>query len=164
MGNTGNGVKAGVVAGLIYGIVLGISSYFTVIADKATIIAAITSSLPASSPFTPDQLYGIVMLVTPAVAAVGGIIGGIIVGAIYGWIYEKIPGRTSVIKGVIVAIVLWVLVSVIGGVGNLQYGVVVYLTDVGTGIVFALLFGFLLGYFFGRFSRPPKLDPAVAGL
>jgi hypothetical protein len=164
MGNTGNGVKAGVIAGIVYGIVLGVFSYFAVIAEKATIIAAVTKSLPANSPFTPDQLYGIVMLVTPGVAAVAGVIGGIIIGAIYGWLYEKIPGRTSIAKGIAVGIIIWVLVSVVGGAQNLQYGITVYLTGVGVGIVGALLFGTLLGYFFGRLSRPPKVDPAMAGL
>jgi hypothetical protein len=164
LGNTGNGVKAGVLAGLIYGVVLGILSYFTVISDKSVIISEISGSLPASSPFTPEQLYGIVVLLTPALAAIGGVIGGIIIGAVYGRFFERVPGANSIAKGVVVGIILWLLLSVLGGYTNLQYGMAVYLGDVGVGLVSALLFGFLLGYFYGRFTRPPKMDPAMAGL
>jgi uncharacterized membrane protein len=164
LGNTGNGVKAGLIAGIVYGIVLGIFGYFTVVSDKSTVLAAIASRLPANSPFTADQLYGIVVLVAPAFAAVSGVIGGIIIGAVYGRLYERIPGRTSTVKGLVVGIVMWLLISVIGGAQNLQYGVLVYLTGVGVGVIGALLFGFLLGYLFGWFSRAPKVDPATAGL
>ena len=164
MGSAVNGVKGGVVAGVVYGIVLGILSYFIVTSDKSLIISSLTKNLPANSPFTPDQLYGIVVLITPAVAAIGGIIGGIIVGAIYGSVFERIPGGSSTVRGLLVGIVLWLLLSVLGGLGNLQYGVETYLAQIGVGLVSALLFGFLLGYFYGRFSRPSKLDPAMQGL
>jgi uncharacterized protein DUF6789 len=164
LGSAVNGVKAGVVAGVVYGIVLGILSYFTVTSDKSIIIASLTKNLPANSPFTPEQLYGIVVLITPAVAAIGGIIGGVIIGAIYGRVFERIPGGSSTVRGILVGIVLWLLLSVLGGIGNLQYGAETYLAQIGVGLVSALLFGFLLGYLYGRFSRPPKLDPAMQGL
>jgi hypothetical protein len=154
LGNTVNGVKAGLVAGILYGIVLAILSYFTVMSEKSTIIAAITKNMPANTSFTPEQLYGIALIAAPVVATIGGIIGGLIIGAIYGRLFEKIPGGSSTIKGILVGIVLWVLISVIGGAGNLQYGIGSYLTGIGVGLVSALLFGFLLGYFYGRFCRP----------
>ena len=86
------------------------------------------------------------------------------VGAIYGWLFEKVPGGTAAIKGILVGTVLWFLLSVLGGLGNLQYGVLVYLSGVGVGLISGLLFGFLLGYFYGRFTRPPAIDPAMQGL
>ena len=54
------------------------------------------------------------------------------------------------------AIVLWLIVSVAGGIGNLQYGAGTYLSGVGVGLVIALVFGFLLGSLYGRFSRPKE--------
>jgi len=156
MGNTTNGVKAGVIGGVVYGIVLGISSYFAVIYEKSRIITALTNSLPANSPFTPEQLYGIVVLVTPVILTIGGVIGGLIVGALYGKLFERIPGGSATVKGILVAIVLWLILSVAGGIGNLQYGASAYLSGIGVGLVSALLFGFLLGYFYGRFSRPKE--------
>ncbi len=161
MGDTRTGVKAGLVAGIIYGVVLGILSYITVTAEKAQIVAAIASKLPADSPFTANQLYGIVVLLTPGIAAIGGILGGLIVGAIYGRLFDRIPGKTSLIKGVLVGMVLWIILSVLTDLDNLQYGVSVYLEDVAVGLFSAMLFGVLLGYFFGRFTRPK--DPAVYG-
>jgi hypothetical protein len=164
LGNVANGVKAGVVAGVVYGIVLAILSYFTVISEKSIIISALTNNPPANSPFTPEQLYGIAVLAAPIVALIGGIIGGIIVGAIYGRLFERIPGHSSTVRGIVVGTALWLILSVLGGLGNLQYGIETYLSGIGVGLISALLFGFLLGYFYGRFSRPPKLDPTMQGL
>lgn len=164
MGSTGNGVKAGVIAGLIYGILLGVLSYFTVASDKTNVIATISNSLPANSPFTAEQLYGIVLLITPAITAVGGVIGGIIVGALYGKLFERIPGGTSMVRGIFVGLILWVILSVLGGLGNLRYGLLVYLGDAAIGVGGALLFGFLLGYLYARFTRSPVMDPAMKGL
>jgi hypothetical protein len=164
LGNTVDGVKAGFFAGIVYGIVLAVLSYINVTSDKSVIIAAITKNTPATSPFTPDQLYAIVVIATPVVAAVGGVIGGVIVGAAYGRLFEKIPGASPTVKGIVVAIILWLILSVIGGLGNLQYGVEEYLGQIGVGLISALLFGFLLGYFYGRFSRLPVQDPRTQGL
>jgi hypothetical protein len=161
LGSTSIGAKAGVIAGILYGIVLAVLSYVTLVIDKSQIISALTKSLPANSPFTAEQLYGIALELGPITAAGEGLIGGLIVGAIYGRVFERIPGKTSVIKGVLVGVVLWSFIGVFGSVGNLQYGAGIYLRGVGVDLLSALLFGVLLGYFFGRFSRP--LDPAIHG-
>lgn len=164
MGNATNGAKAGVIAGIVYGIILGVTSYFTVVADKSTILSAITRSLPANSPFTPEQLYGIVVLVTPAIVLVGGIIGGVIVGAVYGALFRRVPGKTPIVKGIVVGLVLWVILSLVGGLRDMQYGALYYGTQAAIGLVAILIFGVLLGYFYGRFSHPPQSDPAMQGL
>jgi hypothetical protein len=157
MGSTGNGAKAGIVAGIAYGLVLGIVSYFTLLSIKSTVISALSKNLPSNSPFTPDQLYGIALLVGPVVAVIGGVIGGLILGAIYGKLIERIPGGSPMIKGIIFGAVLWVLLSVLGGLGDyFQYGAEYYLAQVGAGLAGALIFGVLLGYFYGRFMRPKE--------
>ena len=157
MGSASNGAKAGVVAGVAYGILLSIVSYFTLLSIKSSVISVLSQNLPPSSPFTPEQLFGIALLLTPVIVAVGGVIGGLILGAIYGKLIEKIPGRSPVMKGIIFGAVLWLLVSVLGGgYSNLRYGLEYYLVQVGTGLAGALLFGVLLGYFYGRFMRPKE--------
>ena len=156
MGSASNGAKAGVVAGVAYGILLSIVSYFTLLSIKDSVISVLSQDLPPSSPFTPEQLFGIALLLAPVIAAVVGVIGGLILGAIYGKLIEKIPGKSPVMKGIIFGAVLWLLVSVLGGYSNIQYGLEYYLVQVGTGLAGALLFGVLLGYFYGRFMRPKE--------
>jgi hypothetical protein len=155
LGSTANGAKAGVVAGVLYGVVLAILSYFTVVSEKSLIISAITNKA-ANSPFTPEQLYGIVLIATPIVVLIGGLIGGTVVGALYGRLFERIPGGSSTVRGIVVGIALWLVLSVLGGIGNLQYGALTYLSGVVVGLVSALLFGFVLGYFYGRFIKPKE--------
>jgi hypothetical protein len=156
MGSAGNGAKAGVVAGIAYGIILGIVSYFTLLSTKSTVISVLSQDLPSNSPFTPDQLFGIALLLTPVIVIIAGVIGGLILGAIYGKVIERIPGGSTIIKGIIFGAILWLLVSVLGGIGNIRYGLQYYLVQVGVGLAGALLFGVLLGYFYGRFMRPKE--------
>ncbi len=156
MGSTGDGAKAGLVAGIPYGVVEAILVYVSLVSSKTSIEAAIAKSIPANTNLTASQLYSITLLIAPAVVVVFGVIGGLILGAIYGWKYEKIPGKTSLVKGLVLAAILWVLLSVLGGLGNLQDGATVYLTQVGTGLGTALLFGVVLAYFYGRFVAAEK--------
>jgi len=157
MGSTGQGAKAGLVAGVGYGAVLGIVSYFTLLSIKSTVITTITKSLPANSPFTPDQIFGIALLVAPVFVVIFGLVGGLILGAIYGKVLERIPGGTPMIKGIIFGAVLWLIVSVLGGLGDLSnYGAEYYLANIGAGLLGALVFGVLLGYFYTRFTKPKE--------
>ncbi len=155
MGSAGNGAKAGLVAGIVYGVILAIVSYFTLVADKSTIIADITKSMPASeTTFTPDQIYSIALVAAPIVVVVLGVLGGLVLGAIYGKVFERVPGMTSLVKGIIFGVVLWLLISVLGDLGDYgTYGALYYLSEVGTGLVGALIFGAVLGYFYSRFNR-----------
>lgn len=161
----GTGAKAGIVAGIAYGVILAVVSYFTLLSIKSTVIAAITKALPANSQFTPDQLFNIALDVAPIFVVIVGVVGGLILGAIYGKVLERIPGKSPVMKGVIFGLVLWFLASVLGGLGNYgQYGAEYYLSQVGSGLVGALVFGVLLGYFYGRFSRPKETYTMVGDL
>jgi F0F1-type ATP synthase assembly protein I len=157
MGNATDGAKAGVVAGIPYGIIEAIVAYFALLSMKSTVISTIGSKLPPNTTLTANQVFGIALLVAPVAAVIAGVVVGLILGAIYGWLFDRIPGGKPVIKGLIFGVVFWLLVSVVGGVGNLQEGTVYYLTSAGSGLLTALLFGVLLGYFYGRFSAPKQL-------
>jgi uncharacterized membrane protein YeaQ/YmgE (transglycosylase-associated protein family) len=160
MGSSGNGAKAGLIAGIAYGVVLAVVAYAALVANKSTVISSITSSLSKSSStvnITPEQVYNIALIVAPVFVVILGLVGGLILGAIYGRFVEKIPGGTTLMKGVIFGIILWLLVSVLGGVGDLgSYGAGYYLTNIAAGLVGALIFGVLLGTFYGRFSKPKE--------
>jgi Family of unknown function (DUF6789) len=158
MGSAGNGAKAGLVAGIAYGIILAIVSYITLESIKSTVIADIAkTNVTANTSLTPEQIFNIALLVAPIFVVIAGVIGGLILGAIYGKLLERIPGGTVLMKGIIFGIVLWLLSSVLGGIGDLNsYGLEYYLANVGTGLAGALVFGVLLGYFYGRFNRPKE--------
>ncbi|MGQ9718369.1 MAG: DUF6789 family protein [Nitrososphaerales archaeon] len=145
------GVKAGVVSGAIYGVIIAPITYITLIFLKEEIMPSIIASLLPDSPITAEQAYNIMLLIGPIFAFITGIILGLIFGIIYGWAYDKIPGRTSIIKGIVFGIILWLIFSVLLGLGNLQYSVTYYLYGLGEGLITSLIFGLLLGFFYNRF-------------
>ncbi|MGQ9469908.1 MAG: DUF6789 family protein [Nitrososphaerales archaeon] len=154
MGKVVTSIKAGVVSGAIYGIILAPFTYFTLILFKEEFMS-VFASLPPS--ITPEQAYNIVLLIGPILVFIMGIILGLLSGIVYGWAYDKIPGRTSIIKGIVFGLILWLIFSVIIGLGNLQYGVTYYLYGLGEGLVSSLIFGLLLGFFYKRFT-PKTFD------
>lgn len=151
MGKVATGAKAGVASGVVYGSISAVFGYMTLVLMKEEIISMIAATLPSDFPITTEQLYSIALIGVPA-SFVAGIIIGVILGLIYGWAYDRIPGRTAVAKGLVIGIVLWVIVSVLLGSGNLQLGITYYLTSLGVGLVSALIFGVLLGFFYGKFT------------
>jgi len=162
MGSAVTGLKAGVLAGIVYGAILAVISYFSVQGMKDTIIASIQNALPANSTITAEGAYELALTLAPVAAVIVGILGGLLLGAIYGWLVEKIPGGSYSVKGLFFGVALWFIFSVLLGLGNLEYGVVDYLTGLATGIVPALIFGFILGYLYGRFLPKPKPDPYLS--
>jgi len=145
------------VAGIPYGIIEAAAAYLALASMKSTIISTISQRLPSNMTLTASQVYGIALLVAPVVTVVAGLIAGLILGAIYGWLYDRIPGGRAVLKGLIFGIIFWLIVSVLGGLANLEEGIGYYITSVGTGLLTALLFGGLLGYLYCRFSKPKEL-------
>jgi hypothetical protein len=74
MGSTGNGAKAGLIAGIAYGAIIGVVSYFTLLSIKSTVITSIAKSLPSNTPFTPDQLFNIALIVAPIFVVIAGLV------------------------------------------------------------------------------------------
>jgi ABC-type antimicrobial peptide transport system permease subunit len=63
-------------------------------------------------------------------------------------------------KALVLGLIYWFLLSVLGGLGDLSYGLLYYGGSVVEGLVVALVFSYLLAWFFRRLS--PK-EPAMAG-
>jgi len=147
------GLKAGVVSGVIYSIILAPFTYLSLILLKEDIVAMIIASLPPGSSITPEQAFNFVLIIGIISTFILGLIFGIIAGIIYGWAYEKIPGRTSIIKGIIFGLILWLILSVLLGLlAYLQYGITYYLYSLGGDLIASLIFGVLLGFFYNRFT------------
>ncbi|MEM3584574.1 MAG: hypothetical protein QW193_04770 [Nitrososphaerales archaeon] len=152
MGKVVTGIKAGVVSGVIYGVILAPFTYLTLILLKEEIISIIMANLPPGYSISIEEFFNFALTIGIISVFIAGIILGLIFGLIYGWAYEKIPGRTSIIKGIIFGIILWLIFSVILGFGNLQYGFTYYLYNLGEGLITSLIFGFLLGFFYNKFT------------
>ena len=152
MGRIGTGAKAGVVSGVVYGIISSITTYMTVLFTKEEVISAIRASLPLDSPITAEQLFDFVLVLSPIFVILLGLVVGVILGVLYGWGYEKIPGRNSIYKGLVIGVIFWIIFFVLLGLGNLQYGISYFMVNLTWDLVISLVFGVLLGVFYDKFT------------
>ena len=156
MGNGGIGAKAGLIAGPLYGIISGIGSYALLIVYKAQemkYLAASITSAEKSLGITAATLYSIQLETAIIGGIIGGLIIGLILGFIFGHIYKKLPGRSDILKGVSFGIILWLIFNVgIGSFNIKALGITYYISSVGIGIIGVIVYGYLLGYFFGKWN------------
>ncbi len=151
----GRGIKAGVITGIIYlviYIVVGAISFYESL--YLTDFLDATGLAPVISPVYPGFVssFGII----------SNILRGIIFGVIFAAVYNFLPGTISVVKGVVLSSLLWI-VTVIEvvytmpewpGVRGTYYGGTVVLSSVSlilVGTMFALFFGALTGLLWDRF-------------
>ncbi|MDH5783723.1 MAG: hypothetical protein OEZ35_08715 [Candidatus Bathyarchaeota archaeon] len=151
MVEVGRGLKAGVVSGVIYGVVNAIVN-----------IIVMGVIFPSVFPEFFVQVFGFVEMIILVVLFVAGLIAGATIGLIFGFIfavlYKELPGRTSVIKGAIFSIVLWVILGLTMQLAATSVGwppsearflvSIPIMISLGTSI----LLGILLGYFWDRLS------------
>lgn len=160
MGKVGTGAKAGLVAGLVYGIFSGIFGYATLTIYKADVMkflakeAATESSLNPSIHITAAELYSLEVDGVVAEAIIGGLIAGLILGIIFAYVHGKLPGKNMIIKGEMFGLILWVLFDVLlGSLDISSYGLLYYLTSIGLDIIALLIFGYLLGTLYNKWSE-----------
>lgn len=162
MSNATTGLKAGVVAGLLYGIIDGIFAYLGLTIFKSVVMAALQKEAATESALlhvtiTAQTLYNGAVAVSLVVAIVVGIIGGLILGAIFGALYNKIPGKSGPVKGLVFGFILWILLNVLFGLPNIgTYNLTYYLFGIGGGIIAALVYGYLIGTLFGKWTVVPQ--------
>lgn len=93
-------------------------------------------------------------------AIFSGIIGGLIFGLIYAAIYNSLPGSSSVAKGIVLAIIFWLILSVgIGFVVSGIFGMTYYiLNSIIIGLIGSIIWGYLLGKFWDKYSGQPIIQ------
>jgi len=152
LGRIGTGAKAGVVSGIVYGAISAVFAYISSPMIKEQMMAVIEETLPPNSLVTTEQIYEFLLIFGAVVTVIVGVVTGVILGVVYGWGYEKFPGGNSIYKGLVFGIILWVIVDVLLGLGNLQYGTTYFALSLAWGLVIALIFGALLGVFYDKFT------------
>lgn len=150
MAEFGRGIKAGIVAGIIYGILLGVLF--------GVVLTALVGTVPTGMENIPGMenisitvgALGAAVLIPMMI--VGGIFFGIIFGAIYAAVYGSLPGGTSVKKGIVFSIILWLLTSV-GYYGMLALaGTAAIAVFAVLGLISSLIWGALVGVFWDKFG------------
>jgi len=162
----GRGIKAGVITGIVYlviYVVVGVifvheSLYLTNLLDAAGLT-------PVVSPVYPGFIssFGIF----------SNVVRGIVFGAVFAALYNFLPGTTSIVKGVVLSSLLWIVtvIEVIytmpewSGVRGTYYGGTIVLSSLSlalVGIMSALVFGALTGLLWDRF-RAKRLAEARKG-
>ena len=160
MGRASTGAKSGLVAGLVWGIISALVTAVALIALKQYIINALNSYISGNSAaqqlgLTANELYNTVLIIGPVSDIIVGLIGGMILGAIYGWGVNKIPGENYKIKGVVFGIILWIIGAAFSALSAGEYGVLYTVFNLAGGFVGAIVYGYLLGTFYEKWSREP---------
>ncbi len=143
MTDLSKGLKAGAVSGVIYGAV-------------GEVIKSIIASLSWG--------YGIHYYVffSAIWGAIYGLILGIIVGLIFAVAYKSLPGTTSMVKGIIISIFSWLIVSFLFQyIINYRrsYFSEYYQRAIMVDLIFFIFFGFLLGIFWDKFGKLERNCP-----
>lgn len=102
----GRGIKAGLVAAGVFLVVTVILRFTGLYAQYWEVFFAAGLSLESMPP-RPVVVPGFEVSMLEAVAM--RIVGGVAFGAIFAALYSHLPGRFSVVKGVVLSVFLWIL-------------------------------------------------------
>ena len=152
MGRIGTGAKAGLVSGVVYGAMSAVFAYISLLMIKEQMMVVIEETLLPDSLVTAEQIYEFLLIFGAVFVVIVGVVTGVILGVVYGWAYEKIPGGNSIYKGLVFGIILWAIIDVLLGIGNVQYDTTYFVLSLAWGLVIALIFGALLGIFYDKFT------------
>jgi hypothetical protein len=134
------GLKTGAISGVIYGAVNSLAM---------TIISSLRWDSNISFYVFFSAIWGLIP----------GLIIGLIIGAVFAFVYRILPGTTSLVKGITISILFWFLFSFLFQFIIFKYGS--YFSDnaqreIIASLILYIFFGFLLGFFWDRFSRLEK--------
>ncbi len=133
--------------GIIAAVILAI--LFTIF--KSDILKSIMT-IP-NVPMTPDQLYIITLEFGIAGIVIAGIVLGTILGAAFAAIYRFYLKNYSLkLRGIVFGLILWLIGMAINQNGGMGSGIEYFVIFVTGYFVASLVYGYLLGYFFGRFA------------
>jgi len=126
------GAKAGVVFGILFSILGVVYTYATL-----------------------EPGY-VIVTERAIVLVIGYMIAGAIVGAIFGTIfaaaYNRLPGAKSILKGLSLGLVWWIVVGL-----GLSYllGTEIEIYHIASSLISALVWGSLIGFFWDRYQARP---------
>ncbi len=125
------GMTAGAKAGVVFGIIFSILG-----------IAYIYATLEPGYIIVTERAF---------VLVIGYAIAGAIVGSIFGMVYaaayDRLPGAKSILKGLSLGIVWWIVVGL--GLAYLL-GTVIDIYQIVSSLISALIWGSLIGFFWDR--------------
>ena len=161
------GIKAGIVSGIVYGIIIGILSAIVTYIMWDTIFAAYESffgDLGMSGLFTAAQISLSTQIISGFIGGIiGGVIFGLIFGLIYAALYNSLPGSTSMMKGIVLMLIVWLILSVGLGFFSIgMFGMTYYIVNsVVVGLIGTIIWGYLLGTFWDKFGTKSAATPAA---
>jgi len=143
MRETKTGLKAGSLSGAIMGLVGAVVGIPLILAFSYH-----EQVIPPSEALSTEALA----LVILAMNTVGATIIGALLGAFYGRMYEKLPGSTSVQKGLPLGIAGWIVEGPLMMIVTWFFmPFLMQLIRVAASLVGSLAFAVLLGFFYDRF-------------
>jgi hypothetical protein len=158
MAELGRGAIAGAVSGVIYGPV-----------NWLFINIGITD-LPLSDWVANIMTSGMWFLSCIIKSMISGVVLGLVFGLIFAVLYDKLPGKTSTIKGIVIPIIYWVIIP-LGlpvlfhlyrwGFEGLYwfFSMPIYWSPTAIGLGTSIIWGLLLGSFWDRLGpKPPAVE------
>jgi len=144
MGKIKVGVKAGSISGAIMGLLGALIGIPLILAFSYQEIV-----IPPSESLTIEELVLVILVIN----TVGATIIGVLLGAFYGRMYEKLPGSTSIRKGLPLGIAGWIVEGPITMIVTwFIMPVLMQLIRVAASLVGSLAFAVLLGLLYDRFG------------
>ena len=127
MGKIGEGAKAGVIAGILLAVIQSITVVALLYAFKSEIVSNIRSALNPGTVFNAGSEYNLIVEFVVVLEIFGAIIIGLILGLVVGAVSDRLPGKSYIAKGLAFGVVMWLILTVAGGISNLKYGPSFYL-------------------------------------
>ena len=150
MPDWGRGAKAGLLSGAVYGALNGMIALDVMTVRSAEILAQISGALPSGFPIQPARIMEYMRMMAVPSSIISGIIFGTVLGLVFSAVYRKIPSKSPEVKGVIAAVTFWLIMTAIGGGGEVSF--------LPFGAMAAVIFGVLLGDLYERFGRRKAVE------
>ncbi len=161
MGQVGVGAKSGLLAGSVWGLMSALGFYAIVQVFPDAWTAQLESRFPPGT--FPEEFLAFASNLLIVIPLILGIVVGPILGMIFSAIHDKyLKSRRIEYRGILFSLVLWLVYDVLDGISSLAFGLDYYLAGAGLGFLDNLVFGFLMGNLYQRFSRVAHAPEGLA--
>jgi len=137
-------LKRGLIAGLISGVLAAIFSYIIMVSFKDDVIKQL-EPIAESISRSVEELYQITLYNGMIWNIVLMLFIGMILAILYSRIYHRIPGETSISKGLVLGFIFGIIfgaTALVGGFTSLT------IADLLSNIIVFSIYGIILGYMF----------------